>query len=114
MLRASLLPNTNPASSSPDESAPPPPLPELEERYGTLFGEMVQELWDRGGKEIWETVQGSATKGGMNQELSQGAQAKEKQEDMVQDEDEDVEEDAEGEGEGEGETETREGSAMEE
>jgi len=88
---------------------------DLEERYGKLFGEMVRELWDRGGKEIWETVEGSSK--GMEQESSEAQQhERDKQEDMVQEEEDDGDEDAEGEGEGEGEgeTETREGSAMEE
>ncbi|GAA5904854.1 TATA-binding protein-associated factor TAF6 [Sporobolomyces salmoneus] len=107
VLRASLLPQPTSASST-----PPPLLQELEEKYGKVFGAKIMEMWERGGKEIWETVnQGPSATAGSAETNAVG-----KSDDMApeDEEDDDDEEDAEGEGEGDGGTETREGSAMEE
>jgi hypothetical protein len=108
-LRASLLPN--PASTSQQNDSPPPNSQELEERYGKLFGAKVVEMWERGGREIWETV------GNPNSAAAQATTARGEDDLVLEDDDEeDDEEEEEGDGEGEGtvEGETREGSAMEE
>lgn len=106
VLRASLLPS---ASVSVDTSSPPPTMPELEERYGKLFGAKVMEMWERGGREIWATVNNPLA-------ISAAATASARGNDMDEDEDDedDDDEDDLGEGTVDGGTETREGSAMEE
>lgn len=56
MLKASLL-----STDSDDSSlAAAPPTPELNDRYGPLFGQAVAEWWDRGGSEIYEAIPGAS------------------------------------------------------
>ncbi|ORY45026.1 TATA box binding protein associated factor-domain-containing protein [Leucosporidium creatinivorum] len=56
VLKASLL-----VTDSDDSSlAAPPPMHELHDRYGPLFGQAVAEWWDRGGREIYEAVPGAS------------------------------------------------------
>jgi transcription initiation factor TFIID subunit 6 len=56
VLKASLL-----ATDSSDEASSPnsPPLEDLQERYGTLFGHAVYDRWDAGGRDIFEAVPGA-------------------------------------------------------
>ncbi|GAA6025435.1 hypothetical protein JCM11491_004310 [Sporobolomyces phaffii] len=110
VLRASLLPRA--ASTA---VAARPSDGQLEERYGKLFGDKVRDMWDRGGRDIWETVnplEATATAGA-------GARAGGNGDDLVlerddDDDGDDDDEDDDDDGTAEGETETREGSAMEE
>ncbi|GAA5947203.1 hypothetical protein JCM3765_001573 [Sporobolomyces pararoseus] len=102
VLRASLLPTNTTTTTT---TIPPPVLQELDERYGKLFGNKVIEMWERGGREIWQTVGNPSSS--LNANVSGGGGG-EKEDDLVLEDDEDEEEE-----EGEG-NETREGSAMEE
>ncbi|GJN88539.1 hypothetical protein Rhopal_001505-T1 [Rhodotorula paludigena] len=77
VLKASLLP----MPSSPSSSSAPS-LQALTERYGTLFGSIISEQWDRGGRDVHEAVA--------------GIQA------VAQQEEEEAEADGEGDGEAEG------------
>lgn len=67
--------------SSPSSSTGPS-LQALTERYGTLFGSIISEQWDRGGRDVHEAVA--------------GIQA------VAQQEEEEAEADGEGDGEAEG------------
>ncbi|KAL8286162.1 hypothetical protein RQP46_004650 [Phenoliferia psychrophenolica] len=70
VLKASLLPSDD--DTSPMDQTPPADVTELHERYGPLFGDAILERWDRGGKEIFESVPG-AVKGEADEEQQQAA-----------------------------------------
>lgn len=58
MLRSSLLPSTK-SKSGQDANSPVPPLGQLQDRYGPLFGKAVYDRWNDGGRDIWDQVKTS-------------------------------------------------------
>ncbi|GAA6062479.1 hypothetical protein JCM10212_000015 [Sporobolomyces blumeae] len=56
VLRASLLPSPNLATSSSSPTTGPPPFSDVEARYGRLFGQIVLDQWERGGRDVWSAI----------------------------------------------------------
>lgn len=55
MLKGSLLDEEkelNDADARPSDE-------DLNQRYGSLFGQAIADMWDRGGRDIWRQVPGS-------------------------------------------------------
>ncbi|GAA5931769.1 TATA-binding protein-associated factor TAF6 [Sporobolomyces koalae] len=110
VLRASLLPETPSSRTGPDPTNDLVQLrSELEERYGKLFGDKVLEMWERGGRQIYETVNNPANERAQQEQAVTEAPAQVELEAGQQNEEDDDDEDDD-----ERETETREGSLMEE
>lgn len=73
VLRASLLPTTFKDKVDNDgATSQVPPLSELQERYGSLFGKAVYDRWNDGGRDIWEQVKAGSETGAQTATITSG------------------------------------------